>query len=133
MGSLTCNCRYEREFNRGHRPLLKAVLQHDEVASAAMVLMVASVHLPPGAADGGGGDSTGTASAATVRPQPARACLCTVSGARLAACRQLCHAGGSATCRCSRVGRLCLFLKGRSTVPFSQGVEMCTAAAAGAD
>lgn len=40
-------CRYEREFNKGHRPLLKAVLQHDETAAAAMVLMVASVHLPP--------------------------------------------------------------------------------------
>ncbi|KAL4436872.1 hypothetical protein ABPG75_004011 [Micractinium tetrahymenae] len=58
-------CRYEREFNRGHRLLLKAVLQHDEVASAAMVLMVASVHLPlPGAAPGGGGGDSGGATAA---------------------------------------------------------------------
>ncbi|EFN50600.1 hypothetical protein CHLNCDRAFT_59486 [Chlorella variabilis] len=44
--------RYEREFNRGHRPLLKALLQQDEVASAAMVLMVAAVLLP---APGSGG------------------------------------------------------------------------------
>ena len=48
----TLRRRYEREFNRGHRPLLKALLQQDEVASAAMVLMVAAVLLP---APGSGG------------------------------------------------------------------------------
>ena len=35
--------RYEREFNKGHRPLLKAVFHQDESAAAVAVYMVASV------------------------------------------------------------------------------------------
>jgi hypothetical protein len=35
--------RYEREFNRGHRPLLKTVFHQDESAAAVAVYMVASV------------------------------------------------------------------------------------------
>ncbi|KAL4548303.1 hypothetical protein Ndes2526B_g00883 [Nannochloris sp. 'desiccata'] len=35
--------RYEREFNRGHRPLLKAVFNQDESAAALAVYMVASI------------------------------------------------------------------------------------------
>lgn len=39
--------RYEREFNRGHRPLLKSILQHDEPAHLPMVLLVASIRTQP--------------------------------------------------------------------------------------
>jgi len=35
--------RYEREFNRGHRPLLKALFNQDESAAALAVYMVASI------------------------------------------------------------------------------------------
>lgn len=35
--------RYEREFNRGHRPFLKAVFNQDESAAALAVYMVASI------------------------------------------------------------------------------------------
>ena len=53
--------RYEREFNRGHRPLLKALLQQDELPAIAMVLAVASLHLPPAPSDGSGGGGAGRA------------------------------------------------------------------------
>ena len=36
-------CRYEREFNHGHRPWLKAVLQHDASSAELAVLLVASI------------------------------------------------------------------------------------------
>ena len=35
--------KYEREFNRGNRPVLKAILQHDAPAGAPMVALVASL------------------------------------------------------------------------------------------
>ena len=125
--------RYEREFNRGHRPLLKAVLQarcagwsgcwvlarkssglacarwvavwqprlpltrsaprpalpqHDEMPSAAMVLMVASVHLPPpGATVPGPPAGPGGAGGA---PQPAG-----VTVRARAACLLRCKSAGS--------------------------------------
>jgi breast cancer 2 susceptibility protein len=47
--------RYEWEHVRGHRPLLKALLQQDEAPGAAAVLLVASSHPGGGPAGGGGG------------------------------------------------------------------------------
>lgn len=118
-------CRYEREFNRGHRPLLRAVFQHDEVASAAMVLMVASVHLPPGAPRGSREDS-GTAAAATVRAALAWLCLLTFG---LPACVP------AVACRCCATVRWASFL---SRPPDRYGLSLviyllCLVSAAGAD
>lgn len=42
---VTSNCRYEREFNRGHRPLLKAVLQARCCAVLCCTLHYASAAL----------------------------------------------------------------------------------------
>ena len=40
-------CRYEREFGRGHRAVLRKVLEQDEGAGLPMVLCIAAILQPP--------------------------------------------------------------------------------------
>lgn len=41
--TMSACCRYEREFNQGKRPMLKAVLEQDQAAGRAMVLCLCSI------------------------------------------------------------------------------------------
>jgi hypothetical protein len=37
------NNRYEREINRGHRPVIKKILQQDDIAAKHMVLAISEI------------------------------------------------------------------------------------------
>jgi len=43
---MVCQCRYEREYGKGHRSVLKKVLEQDERPSRAMILCVAEILQP---------------------------------------------------------------------------------------
>ena len=47
--------RYEREFKRGHRPVLRKVLERDEPASRAVVLAIAATRAAPAVPPAAGG------------------------------------------------------------------------------